>query len=550
MSNEQNRSNNDNSIQLSQKNLVLMIVAAILVLCVCIAAVFTVIRTIRNDNPTDPGASTQPTTDPAVLAQLMKDTVAMTLGEHNINAVELNYFYIETVNQFTQEYYYYIYYYGLIDPNKPLDEQYYDKEKDITWSDYLLDITKETITSTYMLCDEATKEGFGLSESEKQQLSELKTTLGIYATKYKYDDVNSYLVDIFGAGSDLDSYMAYTERAMLADAYYAKYADSLTYTHEEMREFEGDKAHTYHSYTYATYYLDPAKFLTGGTEDENGKITYSDEQKAAALKAAEEAAKALEGNNCQDLEAFNQLILNMDINSNLTSVKVGETKDQLYSAIDPKFQSWVSSSDREVGDVACIPKTTKNADKEEVVEGFYIIWFGGINDNTFALKDVRHILVMFKTEDGKTANDNVTSFTDAQKAAAKAEAEKLLKQWQGGDATEDSFSMLAIKESEDPGSASVGGLYEYIYPGQMVEGFEKWCYDETRQHGDTGLVESVYGYHIMFFVGDSDMTYRDYMVSYSMRSRDLKQWHDALIASAELKEVCLDYCKLDMKLGQ
>ena len=39
----------------------------------------------------------------------------------------------------------------------------------------------------------------------------------------------------------------------------------------------------------------------------------------------------------------------------------------------------------------------------------------------------------------------------------------------------------------------------------MVEPFEQWCFDESRQYGDTGLVRTSYGYHIMFFVDSREI---------------------------------------------
>ena len=50
-----------------------------------------------------------------------------------------------------------------------------------------------------------------------------------------------------------------------------------------------------------------------------------------------------------------------------------------------------------------------------------------------------------------------------------------------------------------------GGLYTDIYEGQMVEEFENWCFDTSRQYGDTGLVRTTYGYHIMYFVSAQDV---------------------------------------------
>ena len=43
----------------------------------------------------------------------------------------------------------------------------------------------------------------------------------------------------------------------------------------------------------------------------------------------------------------------------------------------------------------------------------------------------------------------------------------------------------------------------------MVTNFNDWCFDVARQPGDHGIVETEYGYHIMYFVGDSETPYSD-----------------------------------------
>ena len=547
-----NQKSKNQKPQFSQRNLILLIIAAIAVIAVCVFAVITVVNTIRSDNPSSTapsGSETGTTVDAAAEGEKLRNTIALTLGDHSLNAVELNYFYMETVNKFCSDYYYYIYYFGMIDTSTPLNEQYYDEESGTTWADYLLTATEENIKSTYLLCDLAAENGITLSQDDQEYLDTIRETIEYYAEYYQYSDVNSYLVDFFGYGSDIDSYLAYCERSLLADACYNQYAESLEYSNEDLRTYEADKMHQYNAYSYATYYLSASKFLTGGTEDSDGNITYTDEQIAASIQAAADAAAALDGSSCESLDAFNELILSMEINAALDSVSITEKSDLLYAKIDSTYQEWITSADRVYGDVTIFAKTSTDSEtEEEVVDGYYIIWFGGVNDNNFALKDVRHLLVMFKDADGKTYADNVTSFTDEQKAAAKAEAEELLEQWKAGDADEDSFIQLVMKHSED-NNAATGGLYTEIYPGQMVENFEAWCYEDGRQFGDTGLVESPYGYHVMFFVGDSDITYRDYMIAYEMRSADLNEWHTDLVESVELIEVCLDYCALDMKLS-
>ena len=41
----------------------------------------------------------------------------------------------------------------------------------------------------------------------------------------------------------------------------------------------------------------------------------------------------------------------------------------------------------------------------------------------------------------------------------------------------------------------------------MVPTFNDWCFDVSRQPGDTDIVKTDYGYHIMYFVEASEETY-------------------------------------------
>ena len=45
----------------------------------------------------------------------------------------------------------------------------------------------------------------------------------------------------------------------------------------------------------------------------------------------------------------------------------------------------------------------------------------------------------------------------------------------------------------------MGGLYTDVAQGRMVKTFNDWCFDPARQVGDYGIVETKFGYHIMFF---------------------------------------------------
>jgi peptidyl-prolyl cis-trans isomerase D len=76
-------------------------------------------------------------------------------------------------------------------------------------------------------------------------------------------------------------------------------------------------------------------------------------------------------------------------------------------------------------------------------------------------------------------------------AAAKAKAEGLLKQIQAGG----NFAELAAKNSDDPGSKDKGGELGFARRGTMVPEFDNAIF--TQKIGDTKIVKSQFGYHIV-----------------------------------------------------
>ena len=120
----------------------------------------------------------------------------------------------------------------------------------------------------------------------------------------------------------------------------------------------------------------------------------------------------------------------------------------------------------------------------------------GIKQDGSYTVDVRHILIM--VEGGTENADGTITFADpAAAATAKAKAEEILALWLQNP-TEDYFGELAKEHTAD-GNGNAGGLYTGVYAGQMVKTFNDWCFDSNRQVGDYGIVETKFGYHIMFF---------------------------------------------------
>ena len=339
----------------------------------------------------------------------------------------------------------------------------------------------------------------------------------------------------------------------LAQAYYSHYAESLTYDEAALAAGDDGKEVEFNYYSYHSYYLNASKFLEGGVTDENGTVTYTDEQRAAALAKAEEAAKLLTSDAITSVEELDAAIATLPVNAGAeTAPKSTACEDYPYSSLSAVMKDWLIDPARVPGEMTYLENvsTTTAEDGTEVktVNGYYVVFFLGVNDNNYPLVNVRHILI---TPEGGTYNSTTgaTEYTDEAMAAAKLKAEELLQQWKDGEANEESFSLLASEHTTDPGSKENGGLYEDVYPGQMVETFNDWCFAEGRMAGDTGIVETSYGYHIMFYSGDSTTMYRDLLIENALRSADVESWYTALVEACTTEELNAKYLSRDLVLS-
>ena len=111
------------------------------------------------------------------------------------------------------------------------------------------------------------------------------------------------------------------------------------------------------------------------------------------------------------------------------------------------------------------------------------------NKSSYEKVTVKHIL--FLADSNQSAEEH---------EIVKKKAEDILLKVKAGD----DFTALAKEYSEDPGSKNSGGEYTFGR-GEMVPEFEEWSFQA--KEGDTGIVKTSYGYHIMKFVKRS--TYED-----------------------------------------
>ena len=82
----------------------------------------------------------------------------------------------------------------------------------------------------------------------------------------------------------------------------------------------------------------------------------------------------------------------------------------------------------------------------------------------------------------------------------------------------------------------------------MVAEFNDWCYDESRQPGDHAIVETDYGYHIMYFSGYSETNYRDYLITQELIAEDMAEWNATITEKNPITDVNLSRVNKDLIL--
>ena len=469
---------------------------------------------------------------------LEKNTIAASVGEHKINTIEMNYFYKDAIsNQYNKWYQQYPEYtdlyvkmvYGL-DLTKSLNEQAYSEEG-TTWADHFIQQALDDAKSTYAVYDKAMSEDYVLSEEKQKELEDTISYTEYIATMSGYSSVDNYLRASYGNGANMKSYSKYLETLMVTYAYSSDFAESLDFDNTAIREYDEKHPNEYDSFTYTLAHLNYSLFLGEGTKDESGAVTYTDEEKDAARAKAKEVADALAKATSE--EEFKKLVSELEVNKEKEQVTAKKYEDTLYSSIMSVAREWVSGTDRTENETTVLESTTGSGDNR-VVNGYYVVMFHGRNDNKNFLANVRHLLVKF--EGGTKDEDGNTVYSDAEKATAKTEAEGYLKTWQDGEKTEESFIELVKKYSDDS-SKETGGLFENITPASSyVENFLKWSINPDRQVGDAEVIETEFGYHVMYFDSFADTTYRDTMINATMESEAYDEWFKGIVEPVTLTE--------------
>lgn len=371
-----------------------------------------------------------------------------------------------------------------------------------TWSDAIRYLATNQLVEIKYFSSLAEKEGLKLTEDDTK---EIDSAIDSYRTTAKESDysLDRWFRTQIGNGVNEKVFRQVYEEQLLAQKYFEKFEADTTAAITEAQindKYNADKDN---------FDLVDIRYYSFSTKAPTIADDATAEEKDAATKKAQAETKAkadafLAG--VKDETTFiteaKKAILTADNKSTKDPDEVTDYSKATYAELEQLGEAaakWVYDDARKVGDKAVI----------DLGNGTYaVIYMVALpyKDMSTYSHAVRHILVAFPTDE---ETGETTQLNAIQKAQYKEKAQAILDEYLKNP-TEENFANLAKTKTEDPGSKDNGGLYEDLNAStSFVQPFKDWYLDASRKAGDTGIVESDYGYHVMYYSKATGVTWSE-----------------------------------------
>lgn len=368
-----------------------------------------------------------------------------------------------------------------------LDEKY---GKNPTWADYLDSISIQNAYMNRELAASAKKSGLKLSKDDQKQIDSTVEQMRKNAAENDMS-LDAFFRENYGKGVNEKLFREVYKTEILANKYSEKKAAEFEKSVKEkdiLNEYNKNKS----KYDLTDVRIFSLSAASSTAKDDKTKATKSANDTKAKAQSMLDAITNEETFK-QQAEKYKPKEQTLDLSKDENTLIKGQKKDYYSGNISKEAAEWLYNKDRKIGD-----KQIFEVEQQDGSVTYFILYVvkTSYQDQSHEKANVRHILISFdeNLEDGKEVK-----VTDKLKAEKRKVAEDILNEWKNGKATEDSFAKLATKKSNDSGSAPDGGLIKDVTKkAQLVDPFKNWSLAIERKVGDTDIIESTYGYHIMY----------------------------------------------------
>jgi len=359
------------------------------------------------------------------------------------------------------------------DPGISLKAQECSLSQGATWFDYFASLTQSYVNELLALCEAAKANGVTLDDADRASIDGSIESLSAMAESYGYS-INQYLITAFGAGINTKDVKNCMELTALASKYSTQYMASLSYSDEQLDAYYDANKASFEGVDLIAITI-PANTYQETDADGNPVGDATAASTTAKAKADELAAAS-------SADEFNAAIRDFLKNDR------GSAEEDLDAMVEQCYSEHITATqlgaDAEWAFSASVGDTYVSGGAGASQYKVYYLAKEAYRDDTPG-RNIRHIL-----------------FTNST-YADDAKVNEVYAEWEAAGFTEEKFLELNALYNEDS-SITNGGLYENVQPGQMVTEFNDWMFDASRKTGDHGIVETTYGWHIMYYAGESE----------------------------------------------
>ncbi len=419
----------------------------------------------------------------------LRRTAVMKTGNYAVDGAMMSY------------YYYDLYYAAMeedgdvyraegLDPARPLQDQV--RRDGQSWYDYFMTDAIPYVQRILVFAEAAYRHGDaaeavdGDVEATLEALQEEATTAG--------QSLADYITERYGQGVQEQD----VRRAVFLSAYAYRRAGILAatvYTDAELEDAYQRNPSAFVAVDYIVYSV-RAEVPDDATEEE---------MREAYLKAETEANR-LAGAGSEGAFAAHMANLIRAENPGITSYRVTHMVSDAYVygmalSNEDEESRWLSDQRRAPGDTVVLG----------TAGDYRVLYFRARHERlTYHRADMRQILY---------------SYTDYQTVLdTRAAAEAMREEFLAGTPTEEEFAALAQRLSADAASVATGGLYTDIGYGELEKDLSDWLLDAARIPGDTAVIQSVLGYHVLYFVGFSERAVWEEQAAQVLQDETYTEW--------------------------
>ena len=286
------------------------------------------------------------------------DVVVAKLGDMEMTNADLQIYYWMQVMSFLNENSYYLTYYGL-DYNQPLDTQMAVTADNQTWQQYFLSCGLDAWSCYKVLAAEAKACGFDeQSEDYQTYAASVRDEVAASAVEYGYESIEDMLANVVGAGSNAEAYYQYLLDYYLGYLYFNALYEAKMPTDADIEAFYDANISAYLDAGIEkddSVYVDVRHILVmpkGGTTDDEGNTTYSDEEWEAARQDAQALLDEWLAGDATEATFAELAILN-------TEDPGSAENGGLYTYVGegemvPAFNDWCFDAERKTGDYGLV----------------------------------------------------------------------------------------------------------------------------------------------------------------------------------------------------